>query len=177
MSGVTIALRRALRALPGGIARAARDADMAESTLYNKLNAECPTHRLTFSEFRELAHPERCASTAPIQALCNEFGGVFVRTAPAVGASAGALAGQLAGIAKEFSEFLGEVSSSAGDGVITDAELARTEKEYYELAAVGAETIARMRALNDAYHIQMSALAQDARDAHAAALRAQARIG
>lgn len=167
-------LRRALRELPGGIAKAAKLADLSESTLYNKLNDECLSHKLYFDEFRELAHPDRCKSTAPIQALCNEFGGVFVPTMLPGDVPNRGLAEKLPLIAKELSDFLGAVSEGALDSAVDDVELARMRSEFHELMAVCAQAVQKAEAMNAAYHGRMAQALSEAEAAAKAARRAMA---
>lgn len=171
---VLTTLRKALRDLPGGIAKAAKRMDLSESTLYNKLNDECLSHKLYHEEFREAAHPDFCKSTAPIQALCNEFGGVFVQTMVSADLPAHALMEKLPAIAKELSDFLGAVSEGAFDNNVDDGELARIEREFHEFTAIGAQAVHKARAMNAAYHERMAEVRAEAEAAAKAARRAMA---
>lgn len=56
----------------------------------------------------------------------------------------------LASVTKEFSDVMQQVSESAADGRISDNEMARAEREWAELMAVGAQMMARLRAKHQA---------------------------
>jgi hypothetical protein len=81
-----------------------------------------------------------------MHAMATRLGGMFVPLSGLDMESPDTV--HLAQVAREFAEVMAEVAPAMADGVITDNELARIEREWGELQRVGGQMLAHFARLN-----------------------------
>jgi hypothetical protein len=113
------ALHAALLALPGGIAGAAPVVGRSPGHLHNKFSEAMPHYEVTARE--AIALSRYAKSTAYVEALCAEFGGVFLEV-PAGSASDDDVLQSYLDIIRQMGELSKEFTEARADGVIEPAE-------------------------------------------------------
>jgi len=111
---------------PGGIAAHARAIGRTPAVLYNKFSEANPHNEVTLRESIALAH--RVAGTAFVDAVCAEFGGVFVPVASEPGGNDDLLEANLQ-MVRRFGELAQAFIAARADGVITPDELSTIDAD------------------------------------------------
>jgi len=133
------ALHRMCHRYPGGIELLAQRMRLSRSMLNGMANPNDGTHNWSLVQFREAMHFAN--DTAPLEALCTEFDGVFVPMPKAAGRGFDKVFEELAALAKEFGDIPREVMAGLQDGRLQPKEYARIETEVMELQQKAAELL------------------------------------
>lgn len=136
---VESAIYQAVHEYPGGVDRLAQHMGLAASTVRCMANPNDPTHEFNLRRFRQLIDLSR--DTGPLEAVCEENGGVFVRMPRAADGSLDELMVSLVKMAREFGDVPRVIEESGGDKSITPKELAKIRREVYELQAAAAAVL------------------------------------
>lgn len=136
------ALYRMCHDYPGGLKLLAARMKLAESTLQGMANPNDPTHPWSLERFRQGMH--YAGNTEPLEELCAEFGGVFMRMPQVEGAQFPDIYERLAQLAKEFGDVPREVMEDLKDGRLTPKEMDRIRHEVAEMQRAGAELLATL---------------------------------
>lgn len=137
------ALYHAVHDYPGGAPALAPRLGKGASTLQNMADPRQATHQWNLRAFRNVLR--FTGDVRPLQALCQENGGVFVPTPQIAAASTSELYHDLAKLAKEFGDVPREVEEAMADGKISPAERDRIEKQLFELIGQAAEFAKRIQ--------------------------------
>ena len=136
------AIYHAVHEAPGGVAPLATRMHLAKSSLSCMANPNDSTHDWSLRRFVELL--VYTSDMRPLEALCDQFGGVYVRTA-AMGDVADRDLFELATrLGVEFGDVVRTMSDALdehGDGGsrVTQRELEEFDRQIYELQACAAE--------------------------------------
>jgi len=125
------ALHDELEAAPGGIARAANRIGRSPGTLYNKFSGDVVNCEVSVREAIALA--QQLASRHFVEAICEQFSGVFVPVPSTPGGDDDMLAANLE-MVRRFGQLAEAFIRARADGIITPTE-AR------QIAAVGNDTV------------------------------------
>lgn len=139
------ALYRMCHDYPGGLKVLAARMKLAESSLQGMANPNDPTHGWSLERFREAMHFAN--DTGPLESLCQEFGGVFVKIPHLAEMPVGLMFEDLAKLAKEFGDVPREVMENLSDGRLTAKEFERIKREVMEMQQAGAALLQRLEAM------------------------------
>lgn len=134
-----------VRNAEGGAKAVAAKLGISYQVLMNKVNPNNSTHHLHLSEAVSLIRAT--SDTCIIEAMANEFGGMFVPLANLSDAPPN-LISDLAVMAAEFGALMREVAEDVSDGYVSDNELARVEREAAKLRNALAVLLADLRRIN-----------------------------
>jgi hypothetical protein len=133
---------------PGGAAAlAARCLHLAPSTLQSMANPNDDGHGWPLRRFVEVV--ALSGDTRPIDALCAQFGGVFVKTAGIQGVADRDLYELATRLSGEFGDVINSLQlalDASGDGgrAVTPREFAAFDQQVYELQSADAELRERL---------------------------------
>lgn len=132
---------------PGGVDALAARMHLAPSTLQSMANPNLPSHEWPLK--RVLQAMTFTDDLRPLEALCSQFGGVFVRTAPMVEVADRDLYELATRLGTEFGDVVRSMSAALdkhgqGGARITPRELEAFDREVYELQACAAELRERL---------------------------------
>ena len=127
--------------LPGKIMAA--NLNKPYNTLIQELEGTRPTHK--FAADLLLPIMRQTGSIRPLECLCEELGGAFVRL-PAGSPTCAPAQQQCLIAVKEFGELMHAVGESLLDGTITTAEKERIHKEGYELISATLSLVRQIEA-------------------------------
>lgn len=130
----------------GGVRALAPRIDKNETTLAHELT-ETGSAKLGLVTAVKLS--KRTGDLRILNAIAAEMGCMVLVLPDALRVEGDATMHNLAAVAKEFSEVVGQVSASCGDGQITENELKRIEREWGELLAAGQQLMAGLRAQHE----------------------------
>ena len=130
------ALYHAVHDYPGGAQALAPRMGVSGSTLQNMADPRQPNHTWPLRRFQQVV--ALTGDTRPLQALCDEHGGVFVPTARLSDAALSDLYQQVTKLAAEFGDVVREIEADVKDGRITPRELVRIERQIGELIEAAA---------------------------------------
>ncbi len=135
------ALYHAVHDYPGGVAALAARMGLAAPTLYGMANPNGSEHPWSLRRFREVL--AFSGDLRPLQALCEENGGVFVPTRCAVGDEAASV--EMNKLAAEFGDVARRFHEAHRDGRITGREANAFDTEIFELIAQAAALAQKVR--------------------------------
>lgn len=118
----------------GSVALAAR-MRMAGSTLRSMANPNCDSHDWTLKRFEQAM--ALTGDVRPLETLCQEFGGVFVRVGRFDGIANSRVLWEAQHLSKEFSDVPVQLSRMLKDGKVTRRELEELRRQVYEMQAAG----------------------------------------
>lgn len=131
---------------PGGIPALAARLEIAAPTLQNMADPKQSSHGWPLKRFRKLL---AIAGTRPLDALCEENGGVFVHTKGFEGVSDAALLETYAKFCADFGDVGKAINGALADGKIVSAEVKAVRDSIYEMNRAGAELANRMEQLEE----------------------------
>lgn len=134
------AIHRMCHSYPGGIPALAARMKLAQPTVYAMANPNDTSHGWSIDRLRETMHFSNC--TAPLEEMCVEFGGVFLKMPAAQGTAFPDVYERLARLAKEFGDVPREVMADLKDGKLREKDLDRIRCEVTEMQRAGAELLA-----------------------------------
>lgn len=121
---------------PGGATALAPRMGLRPSTLLNMADPNKDSHGWSLRRFRQLIG---FGGIRPLEALCQEHGGLFVPVGRFNDAPHGRLLKQLHALAREFGDVPRAIEQALkSDGRISDNELRRIERELAELVSAAA---------------------------------------
>lgn len=120
------ALHDALESTPGGIAAHARRIGRTPAVLYNKFSEANPHNEIGLREALALAHG--LPGTQFVDAVCSEFGGVFVPVPQGPGGDDDLLEANLE-MVRRFGQLAQRFLEARADGVISPVEFARIDAD------------------------------------------------
>lgn len=135
------ALYHAVHGYPGGVAELARRMGLAAPTLYGMANPNEPGHGWTLKHVRSVL--AFTGDLRPLQALCEENGGVFVPTRNAALDEAASV--EMNKLAAEFGDVARRFHEAHRDGRITNREANAFDTEIFELIAQAAALAQKVR--------------------------------
>jgi hypothetical protein len=147
MDSVLYAASNTAEDFPGGITGMAAAIGKNKFSLAHEL-AETGTAKLGIRDALKMV--KRSKDFRIITAACEVCGGVFVPLPQALTEPGNDLLADLGRLAGEFGDVVREVSADGADGVISDNEMARLEREWGELVSAGVQMMAHLRARHDA---------------------------
>lgn len=136
---VNDALYHACHDYEGGVPSLAPRMDLAVSTLYSMANKNADNHGWSLKRFRELLHFTKDAR--PLEALCTENGGLFVKLPELKGRALDDVYRDLARLAKEFGDVPREVIADLKDGRLSPKNFERIKRAVMEMQQAGAELL------------------------------------
>lgn len=137
------ALYHAVHDYPGGAGSLGPRMGLAASTLYGMANPNGGSHPWPLQRFRQVL--ALTGDKRPLNALCEENGGVFVPVGAAQENLPGALQ-QLATLSAEFGDVARHAADAMRDGRITPRELAAFDTQVFELIQAAAGLGMQLRA-------------------------------
>lgn len=135
----------AVHEYPGGAASLAPRMGLAVSTLQNMASPSQEAHGWNVARLRQLLAFTR--DMRPLDALCEEAGGVFVPCAIFAGVSDVALLETVTHMCKEFGDVSGALNEAMADGNITEREFDTIKQQVYELNQATCEFLNRVAQL------------------------------
>lgn len=144
---VKLAIYRAVHSFVGGAEALAPLMKLSPNTLRHMADPKKQTHGWSLRRFDELL---ALTGTEPLEALCQDHGGIFVPM-PAVTDNAPApLLKALHKLAREYGDVPRAVEKALKrDGQISDNELKQIDQELAELVAAGAQLLGMVRQIHD----------------------------
>jgi len=127
---------------PGGVPALAVRMGMNPNTLMSKVDPSKTTHLLGLKEavmMQVMTGDKRIA-----QSICAALGGVFIEVEHS---SNSTTLQEVSKMVSEFGESILEMQSAAADGVVTENEMAKCEKEVAELFASANAALKTLRAM------------------------------
>lgn len=121
---------------PGGGPALAPRMKLAVSTLLSMANPNCDSHDWPLRRFEQAM--ALTGDVRPLEALCMEFGGVFVRIGGFDQLPPGRLLKKAQHLAKEFADVPVRLAEILADGTVKPRELERLRRDIYEMQAAGA---------------------------------------
>lgn len=149
--GITVTIKDALyhcvHDFAAGVGALAARMRLAESTLYAMANPNDATHEWSLRRFVDLL--SFTADMRPLEALCDQFGGVFIKTAPMGDVADRDLYELATRLGVEFGDVvrtMSDVLDEHGEGGsrVTPREMAEFDRQIYELQACAAELRERL---------------------------------
>ena len=151
------AIHHAVLDYEGGAASLAPRMGLQAQTLRNMSHPAQPAHGWSLRRFRQLL--AFTGDTRPLQALCEEQGGLFVPM-PAISSSQADLLKAMQHMAAEFGDVPRAIEDALqGDGRISGNELGRIELQILELV----QTAARLQGVVRELHERRRALPEEDR--------------
>lgn len=141
------ALYHAVHDYKGGACALAPRMGIAPSTLQSMANPNCETHQWPLHRVRQVGH--LTGDVRPLEALCTEFGGIFIKLPPPTTQGLDEVYLDMARLAKEFGDVPREVMQSLQDGKLSQKEFDRVSREVMELQQAGAALLKRLEAMVD----------------------------
>lgn len=142
------ALHRLVYDYKGGVEDLARLWGLSPATVRCMANPNDPTHGWPLNRFREAMHTT--GDCRPLEALCQEFDGVFLRMPSIAGKSLDELMASLVKLSREFGDVPRTIEEAGQDGRWTLAEIDRIRREVYELQAAAAVVLKQIERLAEA---------------------------
>ena len=141
------AIYDAVHGYPGGAVSLAPRLGLAVSTLQNMASPKIESHGWSLPRFRKLL---AIAGPRPLEALCEENGGLFVPMGRFKDLPQGKLLKLMHSLAKEFGDVPRAVEEAlADDGRISDNELKNIARQLAEMVAAGSALLAVVREVHD----------------------------
>lgn len=140
----------------GGARAVSAGMTIGYQVLVNKVSINNNTHHLTLSEAVRLMHFTGDARI--LDAMAADFGGIFVPV-PKMDGGPGNLVGDLAEMSAEFGSLMREVAEDLADGVVTDNEMARVEREASKLREALAVLLKDLRHINRTNRVETKRVA------------------
>ncbi len=147
----------------GGAKVVAAQMAMSHQVLVNKVGLNNTTHYLTLQEAVTLMRVT--GNLRLLNALAETFDGMFVPVPRAAAEGAPNLMGDLARMSAEFGELMREVADDLADGVITDNEMKRVEREADGLRTALSMLLKDLRVLNESSRRRGSPCSRSPRNA------------
>lgn len=134
---------------PGGAEALSPRLGLSANTLRHMADPKKQSHGWSLRRFDLLlAH----AGPAPLAALCQQHGGIFVPLGEFADAPHGKLLKQMHSLAKEFGDVPRVIEQALKrDGQISDNELKRIERELAEMVGASAALLAVVRQIHDGH--------------------------
>jgi hypothetical protein len=121
---------------PGGAPALAPRMGLAASTLLSMANPNCTSHEWPLKRFTQaMVFAE---DVRPLEALCVQFGGVFVPMGQFGDLAPARVLKQAARLAKEFGDVPVRLAQILADGRVSPRELADLRSEVYEMQQAAA---------------------------------------
>lgn len=139
------ALYHAVHDYPGGAVSLAPRMGVAASTLQSMANPNVETHAWPYKRVKQVM--QLTEDLRPLEALCTEFGGLFVKLTAGGDKPIEEIYRDLARLAKEFGDIPREVTKALSDGRIKQKEFERIEREVMELQQAATTVLQRMRGM------------------------------
>jgi hypothetical protein len=127
----------------GGAQAIATVIGMSHQVLLNKLNKDIPRNQLTLKNAVDLMHAAK--DTRILDALANEFNGMFVPLPTLSIAVAPNFMSDIAKMSSEFGALIKEVAEDLSDGEITENEWVRIDREAAKLREALAMLMGHLR--------------------------------
>lgn len=121
---------------PGGGRALAPRMRVADSTLRSMANPNCDSHDWPLKRFEQAM--ALTGDLRPLEALCQEFNGVFLPMGKFDGMAPGRLLKVMQQLTKEFADIPVRVSEIMKDGVVRPREVERLTRDVYELQQAAA---------------------------------------
>ena len=141
------AVHNTVHTAQGGAKWVAAEMNMSHQLLLNKVGLTNTTHHINLREVINLMRVTK--DTRIIEAMANQFGGVFVPLPQAVVDVTPNIVGDVAQMSAEFGGLMREVAEDLSDGAISDNELQRVEDEAHKLRLALYRLLGDLRRLND----------------------------
>jgi len=129
---------------PGGAASLAPRIGKNATTLCHELN-ETGTAKLGLKTW--LLALRRTGDLRPVQALCTEFGGLFMPVPLLDDANADTM-GHVAELLREFSDVTSQLAQRLADGQVDDNDLRVFQREWLQMVAAGGRLMTHLEARN-----------------------------
>lgn len=121
---------------PGGGPALAARMKLAASTLLSMANPHCESHDWSLKRFEQAL--ALTGDLRPLDALCQQFGGVFIRMGRFDHLPPGRLLKEAQHLAKEFGDVPVRLAEIIADGTVKPREVELLRREVYEMQAAGA---------------------------------------
>ncbi|MCC9597763.1 MULTISPECIES: phage regulatory CII family protein [unclassified Rubrivivax] len=131
----------------GGAKVVAGKMSIGHQVLLNKVGLNNTTHHLTLQEAVRLM--QVTGDLRILHAMAESFDGLFIPVPRPATEGAPNLVGDLARMSAEFGELMHEVAEDLADGVISDNEMVRVEKEANGLRVALSTLLKDLRRLNE----------------------------
>lgn len=142
------AIYQSVHDYPGGAEALAPRMGLRPNTLRHMADPNKQSHGWSLRRFTFLLTH---AGTAPLAALCQEHGGIFVPLGEFADAPHSKLLKTMHHLAKEFGDVPRVIEQALKrDGQISDNELKKIERELAEMVGAGASLLAVVRQIHDA---------------------------
>jgi len=146
----TDALYAAVHDYPGGAAALAPRMGIAASTLLSFANPNCESHRWPLARALQVA--ALTGDKRPIEAICDEAGGVFIPLGAFAQVGNGTLFKRLTKLASEFGDVPRRIQQAlTDDGRISTREWRDIRREIYELQQAAAAVGRVVEQMHDAH--------------------------
>lgn len=146
---VADALYNLVHEYPGGSKALASRMEKARSTLLSMANPACTSHNWSLGDFRKaLAFS---GDMRPLEALCQEFGGVFMPVGRFDGMAPNRVLKALQHLTKEFSDVPVRMADIMKDGQVKPREVERMRREIYEMQQAGAAVLKVLEGLCESH--------------------------
>ena len=127
---------------PGGTAALALRMGVNPNTLAHKVDPSKETHVLGLKE--ALMMQKFSGDKRITHAMCSALGGVFIEISSN---ESGSSLAQVSNMISEFGETINEMQKASSDGVVTENEMDRCEKEVAELFSAANAALRSLRSM------------------------------
>jgi len=124
---------------PGGAPALAPRMQLAASTLLSMANPNTTSHEWPLKRFAQAMVFAK--DVRPLEAMCAEFGGVFVSLGPLNDVAPARVLKQAQRLAKEFGDVPVKLAAILKDGSVKPRELEQLRREVYEMQQAGAALV------------------------------------
>lgn len=124
---------------PGGVDSFAPRLKVAAKTLYGMANPNDDSHGWTLNKWREAM--QFAGDTGPLEEICVENGGIFLRLPTTVGKGADELYRDLARLSREFGDVPRSIEEALKDGRLKPKEFEKIKREVMELNQAAASVL------------------------------------
>lgn len=121
---------------PGGAPALSPRMKLATSTLLSMANPNCESHDWPLKRFEQAM--ALTGDIRPLEALCQEFGGVFVSIGRFDHLPPGRVLKEAQHLSKEFGDVSVQLAEILKDGSVTPREVEQLRRQVYEMQQAGA---------------------------------------
>jgi hypothetical protein len=139
------ALYHTVHDYPGGAEALAPRMGLASSTLQSMANPNLDSHGWSVKRFKQVMHLSN--DVRPLEAICTEFNGIFVRLTSGDGRPLDEIYRDLTRLGKEFGDIPRLVTAALKDGRIKQKEFERIKREVMELQQAAAAVVQRLEVM------------------------------
>ena len=124
---------------PGSAGSLAPRMGLKPATLYSMANPQCERHEWPLKRFRQAI--ALTGDKRPLDALCAEFGGVFLPLGEFADIGSDRLLKAASKLAREFGDVPRKLQEITADGRVKPRELDQLKREVYEMTQAGAALV------------------------------------